>query len=93
MSLLKLEVAYATPERQVIIPLEVEYGTNIASAIENSGIQQDFPEIDLNIMPVGVFSQKKSLKDLVATGDRVDIYRPLIIEPMQKRRLLAEKSK
>ena len=92
MSQLKLEVAYATPERQVIIPVEVEYGASIASVIERSGIQNDFPEIDLNIMPVGIFSQKKALEDLVAAGDRVEIYRPLIIEPKQKRRLLAEKS-
>lgn len=93
MSQLTLEVAYAAPKRQVIIPFEVEPGTDIGSAIAASGILQEFPEIDLRIASVGVFGQKKSLSDQVANNDRLEIYRSLTIEPMQKRRLLAEKAK
>ena len=43
-----VEVAYALPEEQVIISIEVPKKINIKQAIEKSGIQKKFPEIDLS---------------------------------------------
>jgi putative ubiquitin-RnfH superfamily antitoxin RatB of RatAB toxin-antitoxin module len=70
-------VAYARPEEQVIISLEVPSGTTLGQAIALSGIQERFPEIDLATARVGIFSQLSSLSTLLRAGDRVEIYRPL----------------
>ena len=93
MNLLTLEVAFAAPEQQVVIPLQVPVNTTILDAIKLSGIMAVFPEIELENLAVGVFSKKKALDDKVQAGDRIEIYRELTIDPKQKRRLLAEKGK
>ena len=84
--LITVEVAYALPERQLIIPLQVAPGTTAEQAIEQSGILQDFPEIDLAKNKIGIFA-KLSKKDAeLKAGDRVEIYRPLIADPKEVRR-------
>jgi putative ubiquitin-RnfH superfamily antitoxin RatB of RatAB toxin-antitoxin module len=87
---LRVEVAYATPERQEITTLLVEEGCNIQQAVESSGILQRFPEIDLAHQRVGIFSKKRELTDLLADGDRIEIYRPLTIDPKEARRTKAK---
>lgn len=86
-----VEVAYALPERQEIIALEVETGCTIETVIDKSGILEIFPEIDLLRQKVGVFSKVRQLTDLVGEGDRIEIYRPLTIDPMEARRKRAKK--
>ena len=89
-----VEVAYATPKKQLIIPVKVPKGTNIKQAIERSGIQKEFDDIDLNINHVGIFGKKTSLNHVLDEKDRVEIYRPLIIDPKeQRRRKAADKKK
>ena len=85
--LITVEVAYARPDRQEIIPLEVPEGTTAWEAAEQSGIQDLFPEIDLETLDMGIFS--KVLRDprhhALREGDRVEIYRPLKIDPKEAR--------
>lgn len=83
---INIEIAYATPEKQKIISLEVAENTTIETAIDRSGILELFPEIDLMRQKVGVFSKIKKLTDLVQDGDRIEIYRPLTIDPKEARR-------
>ena len=52
-----VEVAYAKPEVQVIIPLYVKTGTTLEQAIHQSGVLNDFPEIDLDKNKVGIFAK------------------------------------
>ena len=92
-NVIEVEVAYAQPDQQKIVRLEVASGVTVAEAIQLSGILSIFPEIDLGKHKVGVFSQKKDLTDLVEAGDRIEIYRPLIIEPKEARRLRVKKKK
>jgi len=87
---IQVEVAYASRERGEIIALTVPAGVNIREAIELSGILQLFPEIDLNQQSVGIFSKKRELTDELAAGDRVEIYRPLTIDPKEARRAKAK---
>jgi putative ubiquitin-RnfH superfamily antitoxin RatB of RatAB toxin-antitoxin module len=87
--LIQVEVAYASAERQEIIALSVEVGCDIEEAIVLSGILQRFPEIDLTQQSVGIFSKKRALTDELHTGDRVEIYRPLTIDPKDARRARA----
>jgi|SRR5690554_3411239 len=98
--LMTVEVAYALPQQQKIIELLVEPGTTAYQAAEQSGIDKIFPEIDLPTAKMGIFGQSLGTKGLkparehrLQTGDRVEIYRPLIADPKEVRRRRAEKSK
>ena len=88
-----VEVAYALPEEQVIISIEVPKKINIKQAIEKSGIQKKFPEIDLSKNKVGIFGKQTTLDHLLSDRDRIEIYRPLILDPKEMRRKRAAKQK
>jgi len=81
-----VEVAYASEEKQEIISVEIDAGSSIERAIDCSGVLEKFPEIDLMQQNVGIFSKKKKLTDVVREGDRIEIYRPLLIDPKEARR-------
>jgi len=82
-----VEVAYARSDRQVIIPLRhVPAGLTAQQAIEQSGILQQFPEINLAKQKIGIFSKVCSLDQVLEHGDRVEIYRPLLADPKDARR-------
>ena len=88
---LQIEVAYATPEQQHIITLTVPEHSTIEQAIQASGILQHFPEIDLKQNAVGIFGKVCTLNQTLRTGDRIEIYRPLQIDPKQARKQRAAK--
>ena len=88
-----IEVAYASANQSWLIPVEVEEGTTVQQAITSSGILQQFPDIDLQTNKVGIFSKIIELDVLVRAGDRIEIYRPLVLDPKAARRLRAEKAK
>jgi putative ubiquitin-RnfH superfamily antitoxin RatB of RatAB toxin-antitoxin module len=81
-----IEVAYANPSRQFLLTLAMPSGSSVKQAIEQSGILQLCPEIDLNINKVGIFSEITTLEALLRAGDRIEIYRPLVIDPKSARR-------
>jgi putative ubiquitin-RnfH superfamily antitoxin RatB of RatAB toxin-antitoxin module len=84
--LIPVEVAYATPERQLIMALEVPAGTTALEAIDLSGIRDEFPEMVVDERALGVFSRKIKAEYIVQPGDRIEIYRPLIADPKEIRR-------
>ena len=86
-----VEVAYALPEEQVIISIKVPTKFNVKQAIEKSGIQKKFPEIDLSKNKVGIFGKQTTLDHLLSDRDRIEIYRPLILDPKEMRRKSAAK--
>ncbi|HXH04081.1 MAG TPA: RnfH family protein [Candidatus Competibacteraceae bacterium] len=90
---IKVEVAYARPDEQVIIPLEVAEGTTVEQAIAASRIQERFPEIDLALNKVGMFGKLSALGAVLRSGDRVEIYRPLIADPKEVRKQRAAEGK
>lgn len=86
---IRVEVAYATPEEQSILSLEVPSGTTADEAVRLSGIEEQFPEIDLGKNRLGVFGKLVKAGHRLAAGDRVEIYRPLTADPKVVRRELA----
>ena len=88
-----VEVAYALPEEQVIISIKVPTIFNVQQAIEKSGIQKKFPSIDLSKNKVGIFGKKTTLDHTLNDRDRIEIYRPLILDPKEMRRKRAAKKK
>jgi len=85
-----VEVAYAKPDKQVIIEVPAVKSITVQQAIEISGILQQFPEIDLRVNKVGVFGKLAQLDRELAAGNRVEIYRPLITDPKETRRRRAK---
>jgi len=90
---INVEVAYALPDIQVIIPLEVSQGTTIEQAIKQSGVLTTFPEIDLTTNKVGIFSKLGKLDQELREKDRVEIYRKLIADPKEVRKKRAAEGK
>jgi len=90
---LRVEVAYARPEEQLVLPLEVPSGATVRDAIRESGIIERFPEIDLDCQQVGIFSKPVGLGHMLRDGDRVEIYRPLQADPKEMRRKRARSAK
>ena len=89
---IQVEVAYACPEVQAILPVNVPVGATVEEAIAASDILKDFPDINLGDTRVGVFSEWVSLKHVVRAGDRIEIYRPLVVDPKQARLLKVKKT-
>ena len=88
---IKVEVAYAKPEAQVLLSLLVNEDTTLQQAIEQSGVLSKFPEIDLATNKVGIFGKIATADTVLREKDRVEIYRPLIADPKASRRKRAEK--
>jgi len=88
---LNVEVCYALPSEQTIVPLTLAQGATMRDAIERSGLMQRFPELDLDRMKVGVFGKVRALDAAVEAGDRVEIYRTLKADPKLARQRRVEK--
>jgi putative ubiquitin-RnfH superfamily antitoxin RatB of RatAB toxin-antitoxin module len=88
-----VEVAYARPDQQQIIRLQVAPGCTIQDAIEQSGMLDQYPEIQLANNKVGIFGKLNSLQTALREGDRVEIYRPLLADPKAARKKRAAKNK
>jgi len=86
-----VEVIYALPNEQDIISIQVSDSCNVKEAIAKSKILQRYPEINLDEAEIGIFSKKCKLTDRLHDWDRIEIYRPLIIDPKQARKNRAAK--
>lgn len=90
---IEVEVAYALPERQLILKVEVPLGSTAIEAVRLSGIEEQFPGIALGKNRLGVFGKLCKPERMLQPGDRVEIYRPLIVDPRAARRELAAAGK
>ena len=88
-----VEVAYARPDCQVIVPLRLSVGVSAGEAVQRSGLLERFPEIGTGELSIGVFGTAVSPCAPLAQGDRVEIYRPLQVDPKEARRLRAARSR
>ena len=88
-----VEVSYARPDVQVVLPVEVPDGATVADALSQSKIADRFPEIDLKTAKVGIFGKLTRMETVLKPKDRVEIYRPLIADPKEVRRQRAAEGK
>lgn len=92
--LIEIEVVYAAVDRQLLLSLAVAPGTSVRASVLASGIAAQFPELDIDSCPLGVFG--KVVADAqtrsVQAGDRIEIYRALLADPKEVRRLRAAKA-
>ena len=85
-----VEVVYAQPEQAHLIALQLPAGSTIMRAIQDSGVLQRCPEINLALNKVGIFGKLKDLDTVLREGDRVEIYRSLRADPKEARRQRVE---
>ncbi len=88
---ISVELIYIEPNSQNCLKLNLPKGSNIENAIQVSGLLERFPEIDLNINKVGIFSKIQGLDKVLQSGDRIEVYRPLLTDPKEARRQRAKK--
>ena len=89
--LVEVEIVYGVTGAE-IIRQEVPANATVKEAIEQSGILEKYPEIDLDSNKTGVFSRKRELHTPVHAGDRIEIYQPLKVDPREARRRRAKKA-
>ncbi len=86
---LHVEVVYALPERQQLVTLVVEVGTTVQQAIDKSSLAELFPERDIDSCRVGIWGHLVDREQPLQHGDRIELYRELLIDPRDARRSLA----
>lgn len=89
--MLRVEVVYAMPEQQYVAVVDIEDGATIAEAITAARGAGGLPAVDTSLFRVGVFGKLADTGTPLCDGDRIEIYRPLQVEPMQARRRRAAK--
>ncbi|MFT6286772.1 MAG: putative ubiquitin-RnfH superfamily antitoxin RatB of RatAB toxin-antitoxin module [Alcanivorax sp.] len=88
-----VEVAYAMPEKQSIIPLNVSVGTSALEAARQSGVDKQYEGVDLENAKLGIFGKAVAPGHVLSKGDRVEVYRPLTADPKEVRKARAAKAK
>jgi putative ubiquitin-RnfH superfamily antitoxin RatB of RatAB toxin-antitoxin module len=88
-----VEVAYVGEQEQALLAVEADAGLTAREAIERSGILRRFPEIDLSTNKLGIFGKLAKPDQVLESGDRVEIYRPLIADPKEARKKRAAEGK
>lgn len=83
---LAVEVVLATADKQVLLALDVDVGSSVADVIAASGIESRFPDLAVGEMPVGIWGTCVPRDTAVRQGDRIELYRPLEIDPREARR-------
>lgn len=93
-SMIEIEVVCAAVDRQVLRSASVAQGMTVRAAVLASGIGAEFPELNLSECPLGIFGKVVADPDarVIQPGDRIEIYRPLLADPKEVRRLRAAKA-
>lgn len=90
--MVNIEVAYCLADKQFLQQLSVPNGTTVREALHLSRLPETFPEADLNA-PIGIFSITVSDDTVLQEHDRVELYRPLLIDPKESRRERVRKNR
>ena len=90
---LRVEVVCALRDEQALIALELEEGATVREAIARSGILARIPDAKLAAGRVGIFGKVVGLDAALRDGDRVEIYRPLILDAKEARRGRAQRAR
>jgi uncharacterized protein len=91
--LLRIRVIYALPDHQATVDLQLPPGTSLTDAVTRSGLLQKFPEAAARPLNCAIFGRAVPLTYELRDGDRIEILRPLLIDPKQSRREAAERNR
>lgn len=90
---IQVEVVYGLAEEQALLSVDVPDGSEVKEVILASNIIEQFPEIDLDKVKVGLFGKLTKMDQAVRARDRIEIYRPLIADPKEVRKRRAAEGK
>ena len=83
---MRVEVAHGTAERQTLVSVELAQGATVGQALQAIAGTEPFAQLPLDSMPVGIFGRPVNRDTLLKAGDRVELYRPLAVDPKEARR-------
>ena len=86
---MEVEVVFALPEQQFLDTVTVPYDSTVADAIRQSGVERRFPGVDFDALQAGIWGKPVEREKKLRNGDRVELYRPLEMDPREARRLKA----
>ena len=86
---MRVEVVFALPDRQSLEAVTVDDSASVADALRLSGIEERFPDVSFDELQVGIWGKPVERTQALRDGDRVEIYRPLELDPREARRLKA----
>lgn len=87
---MNVEVVFALPDEQALIELELDNGATVADAIRAAGLRERFPSQNLDALSTGIWGRLAARDTVLSEGDRVELYRPLELDPRDARRLRAK---
>ncbi|POA53553.1 MULTISPECIES: RnfH family protein [unclassified Pseudomonas] len=92
--MMRIEVVHAAVDRQLLVEVQVPEGTTLRVALLASVLGEHFPELDLVSCPVGIFGKQVNdpERHVLQDGERIEIYRPLLADPKEVRRMRAAKA-
>jgi hypothetical protein len=90
-TVISVQVCYMAPEIQFLKTLQVTQGVTLHQAVQISGLLEVVAGLDLSHAKVGIYSKLKTLDTVLKANDRVEVYRPLQVDPMVARRARANK--
>ena len=90
---MRVEVAYAEPQRAIVKRLELAPGSQVAHALKLAARDPEFAGVDLANAVVGIFGKLAQADHVLQEGDRIEIYRPLAADPKAARRARAKESR
>lgn len=93
MNSITVSVVYAIPAEQHLVTLQLPSGSTARQAVESSDLARLYPEIDLSQLKLGIFGRRIPEGHRLEDGDRVEIYRPLLIDPKESRRQRAQSAR
>ena len=85
-----VEVVYALPDRQRVVQLPLRDGMTVLEAVRAAGLEREFPEIAGRDLVLGIYGRRVEATEVLRSGDRVEIYRPLKFDPRDARRKAAQ---
>jgi len=84
--MVNIGVAYSNQSRQVWLKLDLPDGSTVIDAIEESGVLDMFPEIDLENQKIGIYGKMTKPDVQLKEGDRIEIYRAITADPKTVKR-------
>ena len=92
MGPVRVEVVYALPEGADSVALQVSAGTTLAGAVAACGLLERHPELAAGALRLGVYGEEKDPATPAKPGDRIEVYRPLAMDPKEARRQRARRA-
>jgi hypothetical protein len=89
MSEFEVEIVFALPDRQLLETVSVIAGDTVLDVVTKSGLRGAFPEYEIDGFAIGIWGREVQRDRVVKENDRIEIYRPLQLDPREARRQLA----